>query len=120
MKLNHSADLVWQDLDDNNLPLTGAGITIADLDTGVDVHHPALFHRLATPLTWIDAHGGGFAGNGGEWVDLNGDGNREVNETLRYLEASTDSLYPPGNGPGYTPGMDWLYADSNGNQRRWR
>jgi len=111
-------DVLWEELDDAGLPLTGAGVTIGDIDSGVDVSHPALFRRDGDPLAWFDDDGGGYSGNGGEWVDLDDDATRDAEETLRHVEAYTGSDFPSGNPAGLTPGLDWLYADSDGNGQR--
>jgi hypothetical protein len=106
-----TVDLVWPQLDGLGQPLTGRGVMIADLDSGVDVFHPALLHRSDTPVAFHDDDGGDFTGAGNEWADLDGNGQRGADETLRFLEPPTTSYLPGGNPPGFDPDLDWAWID---------
>ena len=113
-------DRLWPQVDDLGRTLTGEGVLVADLDSGVDPHHPALMRRTGEPVDWYEEDGGGLDGHGREWVDLDGDEERDQDETLRVLEAPTSASYHDGNPTGYTPGLDWLYADTDRDGRRDR
>lgn len=112
----------------NTLPsgLTGAGITVADIDTGVDVFHPLLFRADGGTFSWLDVDGNGSFDPGQDAVDLNGNGTPEANENLRFVDGTSlqfDGFPRPYDVPGTNDGvfrtdMDWLYNDANGNGQR--
>lgn len=106
--------------------LSGAGVTVADIDTGVDVFHPLLFRADGGTFTWLDVNHSGSFEPGQDAVDLNGNGTAEPNETLRFVDATSlqfDGFPRPYDVPGtndgvYRTDMDWLYNDNNGNNQR--
>ncbi len=112
----------------NTLPsgLTGAGVTIADIDTGVDVFHPLLFRADGGDFAWLDRNGNGLFEPGLDMVDLNGNGEPDAGEWLNRVDATSAQLdgYPrPYDVPGTNDGVfytdtDWLYHDANRNGQR--
>jgi MYXO-CTERM domain-containing protein len=101
---------------------TGTGVTIADVDTAIDVFHPAFFRGDAGWVSWIDLDGDGELTPGTDAIDLDGDGLLGEGEVARLLRAAPLDL---GSGPvgdvrraGFDPAFDWLYLDENGNGRR--
>jgi len=87
--------------------LTGAGVTIANFDTGVDVHHPA----------FLD---GNYELGRTDWDTCSPDDNvftpgcdtlPPSTGVLRYWNAQGD----PFNTAGFDPTQDWVYLDSNSN-----
>jgi len=100
-----NADDVWNILDDLSRNVTGEGILIADLDSGVDWRHPDLWFADGGNWQWLD--GGtinGIFDNGTDGVDLNPDGVIMANEVLYALDVGDDGIFN-------TP-IDWLWADN--------
>ncbi len=102
---------------------TGAGVTIADVDSAVDAFHPAFFRGDGGYLSWIDVNDDGAFTPGRDAIDLDGDGVASANETASVLSASPLDL---GTGmtaggvrrAGFDPGYDWLYLDDDGDGER--
>lgn len=87
------------------IPLTGEGVTIANFDTGVDVHHPA----------FLD---GNYELGRVDWDTCTPDDNvftpgcdtlPPSSGVLRYWDAQGD----PSNTSGFDPSQDWVYLDGN-------
>ncbi|MBM3288091.1 MAG: hypothetical protein FJY88_12175 [Candidatus Eisenbacteria bacterium] len=104
------ADLAWQVEDAYGEPLSGEGVLVCDLDTGVLYYHPAFFKLDGNSYNWIDVDGNGALSTG-DVVDLDRNGLPGANERLRYHEAAGTSGY--GNATGYDPNFDFLYNDAN-------
>jgi uncharacterized repeat protein (TIGR01451 family) len=90
------ADLVW-----NALHMDGSGVVVANIDTGVDLLHPALLTRYRGydphglyrhACNWFDATGGGATYP----VDANGHGTHTMGTILG------------GGGIGVAPGAKWI------------
>ncbi|MSP12774.1 MAG: DUF11 domain-containing protein [Chloroflexi bacterium] len=100
------ADQVWR-----TLGITGTGVVVASMDTGVDWQHPALLHR------YRGFRDKGLAVHAGNWKDFTvqgylypGDGNGHGTHT-------TGTMVGEG-GIGVAPGAQWIAAkafDSQGN-----
>lgn len=110
--------LVWPERDASGLPLTGAGVVIADLDSGVDVFHPHMFFPDGGRFAWIDVDGSGDLTLDVDAVDLDGDLSADPGEILRVLETPLAASYPSANPPGYDLDLDWLYADRDASRAR--
>lgn len=107
-------------LDKSGNPLTGKGIIIGDLDSGIDIFHPFFFFSDGGEFGWIDVNGDGKFSAGVDAVDLNNDGTASENELLNYLEI-TDKTFGPyklSDKKVYNPDMDFLYNDKNRNGKR--
>ena len=92
------------------IPLTGEGVTIANFDTGVDVHHPAFldgsYSMGPDDCNW-DTSGDGVFTPGTDTFPL-----VSPPGVLRYWDALGD----PNNSIGaFDPTQDWVYLDANGN-----
>jgi subtilisin family serine protease len=112
------ADRAWAREDQLGLSLDGAGVVIADFDSGIDVFHPLFFQLDGGTYQWLDANGNGRFDPGVDTVDLNGDGRQGRGEDLALLEGALVQ-----NGYGWLDGfydadIDWLYNDANGNGLR--
>jgi hypothetical protein len=119
------ADSVWRLLDPLGLPLTGAGMRISDFDTGVDVFHPSFFRADGDTVDWLDWDMSGTFTSGADFVDLNGNGLPDANESLKYFDGLIydpalvwGTGYPSNSGNGYQTYWDWLYNDANLNGKR--
>jgi subtilisin family serine protease len=105
--------------DKNGDILTGKGVVIGDLDSGVDVFHPMFFFADGGDYNWIDVNGDGKFTPGEDAVDLNKDGVADKEETLRYIEMSDNTFGMLGTNPRqFEVDMDFLYNDANNNRKR--
>ena len=111
---------LWPKAKDGTGGLTGQGITICDVDGGIDVFHPFFWRADGGYRDWVDVDGDGVFSPGVDAVDLDRDGAPEV---LRVLDMVVTSFYDnePQFGtedPAYELGFDWLYADKDGSGAR--
>lgn len=108
--------------DKSGAPLTGKGVIIGDVDSGIDVFHPMFFFADGGEFTFVDVNGDGSLTIGEDGVDKNGDGKIESSEVLRYQEIRDNTwgmLTSIGQVAGkYNPEFDFLYVDVNGNKKR--
>jgi len=106
--------------DKEGKPLTGKGVLIGDVDSGIDIFHPMFFFADGGEYDWIDADRDGKFSPGTDAVDFNRDGTAGRDETLRYIEIrdNTYSMLPGIDKRNYNPEYDFLYLDQNGNKRR--
>lgn len=114
------AEAVWQILDDENLPLTGKGITIATNEFPPDIFHPAFFFADGGAFSWLDVNGNGKFDSGLDGVDLNQNEYLDENEILRFWDGIIEDKYNQfqNNLDLYDCNLDWLYNDANNNGNR--
>lgn len=110
----------WRTDDPQGFPLAGTGVTLCDVDSGVDVFHPMFFRADGGYYRWVDVDGSGNFSPGIDGVDLYGDG---TVVTLRVLDGPISYYFDDrpwfgSDDPGYGVGLDWLYADENGSETR--
>ena len=98
-----NADDVWNTLDDLGRNITGKGVVIADLDSGVDWRHPDLWFADGEDYPYVNATSTGFL-NGTDIVDLNRDFASTPDEVLYALDLNNDGIYQPMT--------EWLWADN--------
>jgi len=106
-------------LDKNGKPVTGKGVVVGDVDSGIDVFNPFFFFPDGGEFNWVDVDKDGKFTPGLDAVDLNGDGIANINEVLRYIEMNNNTynvLKTDKN--NFNPDMDFLYNDKNGNKKR--
>lgn len=117
---------VWRSLGADGLPIDGHGITICDIDSGVDPFHPLLFRPDGNGgkpyMAWVDSDGDGIFHPGADGVDLRGDG---VIVRLQTLNSVTTEIFDDSplfgtDDPALDVGFDFLYADVNGSGARER
>ncbi len=113
------ASRVWN-LSHDSFPIDGSGITVASVDTGIDVFHPAFFRYDGGSYAWIDVNNSGSFESGLDAVDLNGNGTAETGETLRFFNALFSDQYGimTNDSAVYEADIDWLYNDVNNNGER--
>lgn len=108
--------------DKNGNPLTGKGVIIGDVDSGIDVFHPMFFFADGGEFEWIDVNGDGRITPGEDGVDRNTNGTIDKDEVLRYIEIKDNTwgmLSSLGSNPrAYNPEFDFLYIDLNSNKKR--
>ncbi len=108
--------------DKNGNPLTGKGVVIGDVDSGIDVFHPMFFFADGGEFTWSDVNGDGRLSPGDDGIDKDGSGKITDDEIIRYIEIADNTwgmLGSLGAEPKkYNPGFDFLYLDVNKNKKR--
>ncbi|MCE1165090.1 MAG: S8 family serine peptidase, partial [Bacteroidetes bacterium] len=106
-------------VDKNGNPVTGKGVVVGDVDSGVDIFSPFFFFADGGEFDWIDVDKDGKFTPGIDAVDLNRDGVPKGGSVLRYIEMKNNTynvLKTDKN--NFNPDMDFLYADANSNGRR--
>ncbi|MGA2667589.1 MAG: S8 family serine peptidase [Ignavibacteria bacterium] len=106
--------------DKNGNPLTGKGVVIGDVDSGIDIFHPMFFFADGDTLDWVDVDRDGKFTSGVDGIDLNRDGKISKDEMLRYIKMknNTWTLVEEQNKRDFDPAFDFLYLDKNGNRKR--
>jgi subtilisin family serine protease len=119
------ADRVWALKDARGSPLTGEGVLVGVIDTGIDIFHPDFWRPDGVVRDWIDVNASGAFESGIDAVDLDGDGLASAGERLALLDATGRDLYPGWNCEAlpdegtlglsrkFEAGSDWLYNDAN-------
>lgn len=102
--------------------LDGTGGVIADIDAGIDVFHPSFFKADGGAFVWVDVDGDGALTIDKDGVDLDGNGTIDATEVVHRLTSQAVGLFSgePIQTPAktFTPDIDFLYLDSNGNGKR--
>ncbi len=115
---------VWRSRGADGLSIDGHGVTVCDIDSGIDPFHPLFFRADGNGgkpyMAWVDLNGDGAFSPGVDGVDLLGDGAAIV---LRVLNSTTTGIYDPAplfgtDDPALDVGFDYLYADQNGSGAR--
>ncbi len=110
------ADQAWQVGLSGGGTLSGAGVLVCDVDTGVNYNHANFFKLSGETYHWLDVNSNGVF-NRGDAVDLDHDGIYDAGEGLDYHEAANITVY--GNSSGsFDAGLDFLFNDANGNGAR--
>ena len=106
--------------DKNGNPLTGKGVVIGDIDSGIDIFHPMFFFADGGTFSWIDVNGDGEFTPGIDVVDINGNGKIDKSQVLRILKMKNDTwnLISADDPREFNPQYDFLYIDKNGNKKR--
>ena len=106
-------------LDKTGRPLTGKGVVIGDIDSGIDIFHPLFFFADGGKFNWFDIDKNGVFTPGVDGVDLNNNGIIDEDEILNYLEMK-NGLKPfiLTDTKVFNPDMDFLYVDINKNGKR--
>lgn len=105
--------------DKSGNPLTGKGVLIGDIDSGIDIFNPMFFFSDGGEYNFIDADKDGKFTPGKDAVDLNKNGKKDKGELLRYIEMKDGTYKLLGLDPErFNPDMDFLYVDKNNNGRR--
>lgn len=104
----------------DGVELDGRGVVIGDIDTSIALYHPAFFNADAGVFEWVDVNGNGTFDLGTDGVDVDRNGTIEPAEVLKQQTASLFDarLQRTMASSTFRPSMDWLYADSNGNNAR--
>ncbi len=108
----------------DELAVDGSGTLIANIDSGVDIFHPHFFFADGGYFEWLDVDENQRFDPGVDAVDLDRDGEDDLNETLRLLDATfldrRDTSEFENDDDILQPRLDWLYADQNSDRERNR
>lgn len=98
----------------------GDGVTVAMIDSPVDVLHPAFFYPDGAVHPWRDVDGDGDLTLGVDGIDLDDSGTIEDDERLRLVEGATQTVDGGISGDDGTFDIrrDWLYVDTNRDRLR--
>jgi len=91
--------------------LDGAGIRIADIDSGTFVFHPSFYRADGGLFAWVDVDGDGKLTPGKDGVDLDRSGSIEPAEVLRTLLVDS----PDRRSSEFDAAIDYVFVDTNGN-----
>lgn len=111
---------VWPKLHEG-ANLTGHGVIVGSMDSGIDPFHPAFFRADGGLYSWLDVNGSGRFEPNVDAVDLDQDGAADADERLSFFDALAFAWDQPilGSHNGvYDPAFDWLYVDTNQNGAR--
>jgi subtilisin family serine protease len=97
------ADEVWSDLG-----ITGAGVVVANIDTGVDYTHPALVNQYRGTAT--GSHDYNWYDPGGTYPNAPGDNHGHGTHTMGTMVGDDGA----GNQIGVAPGAQWIAAKGCG------
>jgi subtilisin family serine protease len=112
------ADAAWRSKGKDGTPITGAGITICDVDGGTDIYHPSFFRADGGYFDWVDENDSGTFEPGQDSVDL-GQGPVIVRAMNGVVAQYWDGQPLFGTeDPAYDPAFDYVYADENGDGER--
>ena len=99
-----NADDVWNVLDGMGRNITGEGILIADLDSGIDWLHPDFWFADGGEYYWYEIIVDGAPTNGTDFIDLNNDTIRQADEWLYYLDYNNNGIFDTAT--------EWIWADN--------
>ncbi|MCK5303096.1 MAG: S8 family serine peptidase, partial [Candidatus Thorarchaeota archaeon] len=99
-----NADDAWNLLDSLDRNITGEGLLIADLDSGIDWNHPDLWFADGGEYNWYEIIVDGAPTNGTDFIDLNNDTIRQPGERLYYLDFDNSGIFDTA--------MEWIWADN--------
>lgn len=101
------------------IPVDGSGVTVCDVDSGIDPFHPSFFRADGGYFAWIDVNQNGSFEPGTDLIDVG----KGVKVPLALKEGLISYFWDPepllgSEEPQYDPSIDWLYADLNSNGSR--
>jgi len=101
-------------------PLTGKGVLIGDVDSGIDVFHPMFFFADGGEFEWIDVNEDELFTQGIDGVDFNKNGIVDESEKLIVLEIKDKTMGKvlKNDKKKFEPDLDFLFMDENNNSRR--
>jgi subtilisin family serine protease len=106
-------------LDKNGNPLTGKGVVVGDVDSGIDIFNPFFFFADGGEFDWIDIDKDGMFTPGTDAVDFNKNGKADPDEILNFI-GMKNATYGmlKFNSKEYKADIDFLYMDKNKNGKR--
>ena len=104
--------------DKDGKPLTGKGVVIGDVDSGIDIFHPMFFFADGGEYSWIDVDKDGKFTPGVDVVDFNHDGIVNKDNVLEILKIKNNTYNYVPSSKDFEADMDFLYIDKNHNGKR--
>ncbi|MCK4483902.1 MAG: S8 family serine peptidase, partial [Candidatus Thorarchaeota archaeon] len=98
-----NANDTWSLLDSLDRNITGEGLLIADLDSGIDWKHPDFWFADGGEYEWLD-DGDTLPTNGTDAIDLDDSGLATNDEVMYYLDYDGDVIFDTAS--------EWIWADS--------
>ncbi|MHA1908128.1 MAG: S8 family serine peptidase [Candidatus Thorarchaeota archaeon] len=98
------ADDVWDLLDSHSNPITGDGMLVACLDTGIDWRHPHLWFADGAEYDWIDSGEDGDFQNLTDGIDLDGNAVLADIERAYFIDIDEDGEFDAST--------EWIWVDN--------
>lgn len=106
-------------LDKNGNPLTGKGVVVGDVDSGIDIFNPFFFFADGGTFDWIDVDKDGEFTPGKDAVDFNKNGKADSDEILNFIGMKNITYgILKFKSKEYKSDIDFLYLDKNINGKR--
>ncbi|MFA5404357.1 MAG: S8 family serine peptidase, partial [Ignavibacteria bacterium] len=106
-------------LDKNGNPLTGKGVVVGDVDSGIDIFSPFFFFADGGEYSWVDVNKDGEFTPGVDAVDFNKNGKADTDEILNFIGMKNVTYgVLKFKSKEYKADMDFLYQDKNKNSKR--
>jgi MYXO-CTERM domain-containing protein len=114
------AQATWREQTDQQISLDGSGMTICDVDNGIDVFHPMFFRADGGAFDWIDVNENGSFDIGTDGVDLG-----SIRVVVRFENGVVTPFYQDeplfdSDAAAFDPKLDFLYADEDNSGSRER
>jgi subtilisin family serine protease len=98
------ANQVWDLLDSENTPITGEGVLVAVLDTGVDWRHPHLWFADGDEYDWIDSSEDTDFQNMTDGIDIDGNAILADSERAYFIDIDEDGEFDTST--------EWIWVDN--------
>jgi subtilisin family serine protease len=106
-------------LDKNGKPLTGKGVVVGDVDSGIDIFNPFFFFADGGEYDWLDVNTDAEFTPGIDAVDFNKNGKVDEGEILNFIGMKNDTYGTlKFKSKEYKADIDFLYLDKNKNGKR--
>jgi subtilisin family serine protease len=114
------AQATWREQSEDDVALDGSGMTVCDVDNGIDVFHPLFFRADGGAFDWIDVDENGSFDVGTDGVDLG-----DLKVVVRFENGVVTPFYQDlplfdSDASAFDPKLDFLYADENDSGGRER
>ena len=105
-------------IDKTGKPITGKGVVVGDVDSGVDIFSPFFFFADGGEFNWIDVDKDGEFTPGVDAVDFNKNGKADKDEILNFISMKNNTYILKFTENKYKADIDFLYMDKNNNGKR--
>ncbi len=101
--------------DKSGNPLTGKGVVVGDVDSGIDIFSPFFFFADGGEFDWIDVNNDGEFTPGIDAVDFNKNGKADPDEILNFIKMKNNTYFLKLEKTNFVADLDFLYLDKNHN-----